>query len=86
MIRQAHRSVFAVSRASGTRLLSTRASNVLGALEFPPAQGGEVPGVYDGVWGGSGDVFESVCPSTGEVLARVRSVSGRSTPLHPGIE
>ena len=35
----------------------------------------ELPGVYDGEWTGSGEFFESVCPTTGEVLARVKSVS-----------
>ena len=34
----------------------------------------ELPGVYDGEWTGSGDILESVCPTTGEVLARVKSV------------
>jgi aldehyde dehydrogenase family 7 protein A1 len=33
--------------------------------------------VYDGRWGGSGDILESICPSTGEVLARVKSASPR---------
>lgn len=54
------------------RNLSARASAILGALEIPFAT--EVPGVYDGRWGGSGDILESVCPTTGEVLARVQSV------------
>ena len=60
-----------------SRALSSRASAVLGALDIPTAQ--EVPGVYDGAWSGSGDVFESVCPATGEVLARVQSVSDVAT-------
>lgn len=55
-----------------SRALSSRASAVLGALDIPTAK--EVPGVYDGAWSGSGDVLESVCPATGEVLARVQGV------------
>jgi aldehyde dehydrogenase family 7 protein A1 len=60
------------------RNLSARASTVLGALDIPITT--EVPGVYDGSWGGSGDILESVCPTTGEVLARVHSV--RPPSLH----
>ncbi|EKM57079.1 uncharacterized protein PHACADRAFT_119267 [Phanerochaete carnosa HHB-10118-sp] len=56
-----------------SRTLSSRASAVLGALDIPTAR--EVPGVYDGAWSGSGEVFESVCPTTGEVLARVQGAS-----------
>ncbi|KAG8216027.1 NAD-aldehyde dehydrogenase [Butyriboletus roseoflavus] len=55
------------------RNLSARASTILGALDIPFTT--EVPGVYDGRWGGSGDILESVCPTTGEVLARVQSAS-----------
>lgn len=55
------------------RALSTRASTVLSAVGIPADS--ELPGVYHGEWVGSGDVLESVCPATGEVLARVRSVS-----------
>lgn len=54
------------------RNLSTRASAILSSLDIPTT--GEVSGVYDGAWGGSGEVFESVCPTTGEVVARVKSV------------
>lgn len=56
-----------------SRTLSSRASAVLGALDIPTAT--VVPGVYDGAWSGSGEVFESVCPTTGEVLAGVQGVS-----------
>lgn len=55
------------------RGLSTRAATILSALDIPVDK--EVPGVYDGVWKGTGDVLESVCPTTGEILARVQSVS-----------
>ena len=55
------------------RALSTRASTILQALDIPANE--ELPGVYDGSWKGSGDVLESVCPTTGEVIAKVRSVS-----------
>jgi aldehyde dehydrogenase family 7 member A1 len=58
-----------------SRLLSTRASTVLNALELTPSSSGTIPGVYDGTWSGSGEVLESVCPATGEVLARVQGVS-----------
>lgn len=65
------------SARRAVRNLSARASAVLGALDIPVST--EVPGVYDGRWGGSGDILESVCPTTGEVLARVQSVR----PLYP---
>lgn len=55
------------------RALSSRASAVLGALDIPTTDA--VPGVYDGAWAGSGELFESVCPTTGEVLARVQGAS-----------
>jgi aldehyde dehydrogenase family 7 protein A1 len=56
-----------------TRRLSSRASAVLGALDIPTTPT-ELPGVYDGEWKGSGDILQSVCPTTGEVLAHVKSV------------
>ncbi|KIP07388.1 hypothetical protein PHLGIDRAFT_89610 [Phlebiopsis gigantea 11061_1 CR5-6] len=56
-----------------SRALSSRAASVLNALDIPTAK--EVPGVYDGTWTGSGEVLESVCPTTGEVLARVQAAS-----------
>jgi aldehyde dehydrogenase family 7 member A1 len=56
------------------RRLSSRASAVLSALDIPTTPS-ELPGVYDGEWKGSGEVFQSVCPATGEVLAHVKSVS-----------
>jgi hypothetical protein len=58
-----------------TRSLSSRASAILSALDLPTDGTSEVPGVYDGAWGGSGDVLESRCPATGEILARVKTVS-----------
>lgn len=65
-----------LTRARLSKALSTRASTVLSALSFPgPLE--ELPGVYDGAWKGSGDVIPSICPTTGEVLARVRTVSRR---------
>ncbi|XP_053975035.1 putative aldehyde dehydrogenase family 7 member A1 homolog [Hylaeus anthracinus] len=33
----------------------------------------ENPGLYDGRWGGSGKVIESISPSTGQVIAKVRT-------------
>ena len=56
------------------RPLSSRASAVLKALDLP-TDGQTVQGVYDGSWGGSGPVVETTCPATGEVLARVVTVS-----------
>lgn len=57
-----------------SRRLSSRASAVLSALDIPTTPT-ELPGVYDGEWKGSGEIFQSVCPATGEVLAHVKSVS-----------
>ena len=59
--------------AFNTRRLSSRASAVLGELDIPTTPT-ELPGVYDGEWKGSGDILQSVCPTTGEVLAHVKSV------------
>ncbi|KAJ7130197.1 NAD-aldehyde dehydrogenase [Mycena epipterygia] len=56
-----------------TRSLSSRASNILSALDIPTA--GDVCGVYDGEWKGTGDLVSSVCPTTGELLARVKTAS-----------
>ncbi|OCH94598.1 NAD-aldehyde dehydrogenase [Obba rivulosa] len=68
------RRAFAVAATRGlARGLSSRAARVLDALDI--AGDREIPGVYDGEWHGAGDVLESVCPATGEVLARVRSAS-----------
>src|SRR5712675_926127 len=65
------------------RLLSNRASAVLSALDIPTTPT-ELPGVYDGEWKGSGDVLQSVCPATGEILANVRSVSFIGCQPFPG--
>ncbi|KAG9313799.1 NAD-aldehyde dehydrogenase [Chiua virens] len=68
------RNTFRAARSpTSVRHLSARASTILGALDIPFTT--DIPGVYDGAWGGTGDLLESVCPSTGEVLARVRSAS-----------
>lgn len=56
------------------RHLSSRASTILSALDILSSK--EQPGVYDGEWKGTGEIFESICPTTGEVLARIHSVSG----------
>ncbi|KAI0267442.1 NAD-aldehyde dehydrogenase [Gloeopeniophorella convolvens] len=68
------------------RFLSSRASAVLSALDIPTGgtHATPLPGVYDGAWGGSGDVLQSVCPSTGEVLAHVASASPEE--LHRALE
>ena len=56
-----------------TRVLSTRASAILSSVGIPTT--GEIPGVYDGQWKGSGDLFSSICPTTGETLATVKTAS-----------
>ncbi|KAK2460778.1 hypothetical protein APHAL10511_007248 [Amanita phalloides] len=71
-----------LSKGLATRGLSHRASGILSSLGFSSTD--DIPGVYDGQWGGSGDVLTSVCPTTGEVLARVRSASPQE--LHETIE
>lgn len=55
------------------RSLSSRASGVLSRLSINAGE--EIPGVYDGAWRGSGEIMQSVCPTTGEVLANVRTAS-----------
>ncbi|KAJ7248568.1 NAD-aldehyde dehydrogenase [Mycena haematopus] len=65
--------VLPLGPAGSSRLLSTRAADVLTALDIPTT--GPVYGVYDGEWKGSGDLVSSLCPTTGEVLARVQTAS-----------
>jgi aldehyde dehydrogenase family 7 protein A1 len=55
------------------RTVSTRASTILSALGLN--SDGEIHGVYDGRWRGSGEIMVSMCPTTGEELARVRTAS-----------
>lgn len=55
------------------RMLSSRAAAIFDALDLPKDQ--TIPGVYDGSWGGSGEVIESKCPATGEVIGRIQTVS-----------
>ena len=66
------------------RLLSKRAATVLNALDVDISEW-PLPGVYDGRWTGSGEVMESVCPTTGEVIAQVRSVSTRDSFVFLGL-
>ncbi|KAH7928382.1 succinate-semialdehyde dehydrogenase [Leucogyrophana mollusca] len=70
------------SRLAKARTLSSRASGILSSLDIPTSA--EIPGVYDGQWKGTGDIMESVCPTTGEVLARVQSAT--PTELHVALE
>ena len=63
------------------RLLSKRAATVLNALDVDISEW-PLPGVYDGRWTGSGEVMESVCPTTGEVLARVQAVCYNCSTLY----
>ncbi|KAH9011687.1 hypothetical protein EDB84DRAFT_1278993 [Lactarius hengduanensis] len=79
----ARRSLGIAYTAPLTRRLSSRASSVLGALDIPTTPT-ELPGVYDGEWKGSGDILQSVCPTTGEVLAHVKSAS--PAELHAALE
>jgi hypothetical protein len=65
-----------------TRVLSTRASAVLSSVGIPTS--GEISGVYDGQWKGSGDLFSSICPTTGETLATVRTASPEE--LHEALQ
>lgn len=60
------------NKTASSRYLSTRAATILNGLDLPT--NAEIPGVYDGAWGGSGDLLESKCPTTGEVLGRVKTV------------
>lgn len=71
-----------VQRGPLARLLSTRASSILSALGLPTT--GEISGVYDGEWKGSGEVMLSICPTTGEELARVKSATPEE--LHATLE
>ncbi|EIN14489.1 NAD-aldehyde dehydrogenase [Punctularia strigosozonata HHB-11173 SS5] len=71
LTRACRRGIFLNARS--TRLLSSRASAILSAVNIPGS--GELAGVYDGEWRGTGEVFESRCPTTGEVLARVQSAT-----------
>jgi hypothetical protein len=56
------------------RCLSTRVRDVLGRLSIEPLS--EIKGVYEGRWGGSGQVVEAREAATGGTLASVRTVSG----------
>ena len=74
--------LLSICGASSTRRnLSCRASKILSSLDISSSK--EIPGVYDGEWKGSGDIFESVCPTTGEILARVQSVSLQTSAPSP---
>lgn len=65
-----------------SRTLSSRASNVLASLDISTTH--EISGVYDGEWRGSGDLVSSTCPTTGEVLARVKTATPEE--LHAALE
>lgn len=73
MLFTARQIIKAQKHVSSTRALSTRASGVLSSLGINPE--GEIHGVYDGQWRGSGELIASKCPTTGEELARVRTAS-----------
>nr|ALG75776.1 aldehyde dehydrogenase 6 [Tricholoma vaccinum] len=68
-----NRAVCGLRGVHSTRGLSSRASTILSSLDISTTD--EVPGVYDGQWGGSGEVITSICPTTGEILARVKTAS-----------
>jgi aldehyde dehydrogenase family 7 protein A1 len=63
---------FRVRNVRLIRGLSNRASAILSSLDISTEE--ELSGVYDGQWGGTGQVLKSICPTTGEVLANVKSV------------
>jgi hypothetical protein len=67
------RNTLRLRSACRRRGLSSRASAVLSSLDISTST--ELSGVYDGTWKGTGDILESICPTTGEVIARVKSVS-----------
>ncbi|KAJ7507257.1 NAD-aldehyde dehydrogenase [Mycena galericulata] len=75
------RRVLLRAASRSTRSLSSRAANVLSALDISTTA--NVCGVYDGEWKGSGDLVPSLCPTTGEVLARVKTASPEE--LHTAI-
>lgn len=70
------------TRTTPSRHLTTRAAAILNALDLPT--NAEIPGVYDGAWGGSGDLLESKCPTTGEVLGQVKTVRRYLQPKGEG--
>lgn len=75
------RTVSSFGSAYLTRQLSTRATPILSSLGISTTN--EISGVYDGRWRGSGDVISSVCPTTGEILARVKTATPQE--LHEAI-
>ncbi|GLB39836.1 putative dehydrogenase [Lyophyllum shimeji] len=77
----ARRAAHSLGRAQLARGLSSRASAILSSLDISTTE--EIPGVYDGQWRGSGDIFSSVCPTTGETLAHVRTATPQE--LHDAI-
>lgn len=77
----ANRTLCRAARVHCSRTLSTRAAAILSSLDLATTE--EIAGVYDGQWRGSGDIFTSLCPTTGETLARVRSASPQE--LHDAI-
>ncbi|KAG8716772.1 hypothetical protein FRC08_008827 [Ceratobasidium sp. 394] len=66
------------ARFKASAPLSTRASKILSAVDLP-TDGAEIPGVYDGKWGGSGEPLKAYCPSTGEHLADVLTATPSET-------
>ncbi|KAJ2914971.1 hypothetical protein MD484_g5446, partial [Candolleomyces efflorescens] len=62
-----------LARGRSVRPLSTRASEILSKFGINGRD--ELQGVYDGTWRGSGEVVTSVCPTTGEALAKVRTAT-----------
>jgi len=69
----ARRAMHKLGRAQLARRLSTRASAILSSLDISTTE--EISGVYDGQWRGSGDIYSSVCPTTGETLAYVKTAT-----------
>jgi aldehyde dehydrogenase family 7 protein A1 len=69
----AKRAIFRLNAAHLTRGLSSRASTILSSLGISTTE--ELSGVYDGEWKGSGEIFKSICPTTGETLARIKTAT-----------
>ncbi|KAF9034694.1 NAD-aldehyde dehydrogenase [Hymenopellis radicata] len=72
-VRPANYGLLSTCRSGKARALSTRASGIMASLGLEDSA--ELCGVYDGEWKGSGEVITSVCPTTGEVLARIKTAS-----------
>ena len=53
---------------------TTAVKEIFSGLGLPTASEVIIPGVFNGKWGGSGPVIESVDPATNKIILRVQSV------------